>query len=145
MPADAAVRGGDDVAGSIAPSGDHAIDRGGRQVGAVGEDHSGCPRLRGKRSQPAAQGGTGPDGPVLAAHDSLGRLQLIRPCDDDDLADRRAQTDAADDLVEQQRLLGPAEPRGRTGGEDDGRNGMPVSDCGQARILRRGVGGAPCR
>ena len=55
MAADAAVARRDDVSAARAPSGKHAVDRLGREAGAVGEDDDGSLGVWRQRLEAAAQ------------------------------------------------------------------------------------------
>jgi hypothetical protein len=121
MAAIPAVRGGDDVAGPLPPRLDHAVDRGGREIRAVGENDHGPLDLCTESPQPAAQRGAHPALPVRAVDDSGIHVERVRSGDDDEVVSG-ARPDRGEHVGKEQLLLRAAEPAPRTGGEHDGRD-----------------------
>ena len=116
MPALAAVARGDDRLALVAPGTDHALDRLGREVGAVGEhDHRG---LCVQRGQATAKGGARASLPVGAADDARVCLDVVRADHDDHLVHRRLPQ-PRQNLREEQPLLRRAEARRGARGKDD--------------------------
>jgi hypothetical protein len=91
----AAVARDDDRLAPLAPRSDHALDRLGREVRAVGEHDDGGLDVEG--GQTAAERGSRPLLPLRAAHDARVGLDVVGAQDDHDLVDRSA-SEASEDV-----------------------------------------------
>jgi hypothetical protein len=112
----AAVARGDDRLSVLAPRRDHALDRLGREVGAVREhDDSG---LGVERGQAAAERRPRPSLPVGTADDARVGLDVVGAEDDDDVLDGRT-SESLQDLRKEEPLFRRAEACGRSSGEND--------------------------
>ena len=105
-----------------APARDDAGDGRGREIGPVGEDDDRRIGPVRQRGETAAERCARPALPVRAADDTSAmvriRFERVRALDHDDLVHRRPGQ-PVEDVVDQQLLLGSAESRRRSGGEDD--------------------------
>jgi hypothetical protein len=94
------------------------------KIGAIGEDDDRDLYVTSQRCEAAAQGGSGPTGPVRATDDAIGRVRRhavarregMGTFDDDDLVDG-CQAQSSEDVWEEKSLLGESKPRGFPGGE----------------------------
>ena len=117
--ADAAVGRRQHLAAPVPPGLDDAVERLGRQVGAVGQDDRRGAHLGAERGEPAAERGAGALFPLGAADRACVGLHLVGAEHDDDLVDRARGADAPEHLAEEEPLLRRAEPRRGSGGEHD--------------------------
>jgi len=120
MAAYAAVGRGQHVASAFSPRFGDAVERFGREVGAVGQDDRRGGDLGAERGEPAAKRGAGAPLPVGAPDCARVGLDVVRAEHDDDLAERAGATDAREHFVEEELLLRRAEPRRGSGGEHYG-------------------------
>lgn len=109
---------GHDLTAAFVPHLEHAVDRGGRQVGTVHEDDDGGLCLISEGVQPAAKRCATAAPPVWAVHRSHRALDLMGAEHDHDVLDR-AGAHPLEHGLQEDRLLDVAEATRRTGGEDD--------------------------
>ena len=96
---------------------DHAVDRLGREVGAVREQHDSRLSILRQRLEPAAQRRSHSALPLRAAHDRRVGAQLVGTFDDDDLV-HGARPYGAQHVAEHEQLLRRPEAACLAGGED---------------------------
>src|SRR5262249_46891865 len=109
VPAIAAVARRNDVAGTRTPGGYDSINRFRGQRRAVSENDDGGTRGRRRRRRAAARRGPWAAPPLGAPTDVGVGLALVRPDDDDDLADRAGRREPFQPRLEQHPLLRRAE------------------------------------
>jgi len=115
----AAVARGDDRLSVLAPRGDHALDRLGREVGAVREHDDGG--LGVERGHAATERRPRPSLPVGTADDARVGVDVVGAEDDDDLVYGGA-AESLQNLRKEEPLLRRAEPGSRARREDDARD-----------------------
>ena len=118
MPAVAAVRRRHDLRTALAPDVEHAVDRGRRQVRAVGEHDDGGLDVVAEGSQAAPERRSAAALPLGAANDPCGRLDIVR-AEHDDHVFGRARAHSFENRLEQSALLDVSEAPRRSGREHD--------------------------
>ena len=127
MPTVAAVARCHDLGPGLAPGGDHAVDRSGREAWPVCEDDDGGADLRSERFEAAAKRRAGPALPVVALDDASVRLECVRAGDHDDLVDA-ARANALEHERQEQALLRCTEPACGAGRQHDSRDHQPPDE-----------------
>ena len=118
MAALAAVGCGHDLAAGLPPRADDAVDRRRRKVGTVGEHDDRGLRVGGERLETAAKRRARPELPLRAVHGLCRRVERVRSHHDEHTLDR-AGADSLEDGLDQDALLGRAEPSRAAGSQHD--------------------------
>src|SRR3954451_7117145 len=145
MEADAAIGRADPVAGAVAPGRDDAVDRARVDSRPVPEDDDGSLDVAVEGLEAAAQRRSRSALPVRTADRPRARLHLVRAEDHDHLADLGALVHAADDRLEQHRLLRRSVACRRSGSQDDGGDHTRVIRNAATRRVGRSVARLPSR
>jgi hypothetical protein len=118
MAAYAGVARRDDVPSTVSPRCHDALDRGRREVRAVGEDDDRRVGVVAERGEPAAKRRSRAPLPAGTVDDALADVgQGVRAGDDDDLADPLRRPHTVEDAGQEKRLLRRAEPACRARSE----------------------------